>query len=287
MKKEINEIIEREFENLLLLIENDFINNYKRKKETNFLVSELDDMMTAHLVFVSSFESKSGNSFQKIAREIAKLRYHPQNVPQIINPNNIRHDFIEDENKEQFLVTNVNIDKDELKGKISEFMASKTSNGRGRERKECSLDQDSIKDLLYLSERYKDKETHCKPVDLAFYDENQFLNIMEIKAGGDLDSSNAPANAEKLLRIYVGANNLNTKTYFATLYNKNGDKNNWSGIMKKYLKYPDMFLIGENFWNKILPSGVDYTLFKKIYRESIEGIKLNDRLNLMIKKAVC
>ena len=283
MKDKIKHIITVEFEKLLLLIEGDFVKNYKRKKE-NFLVSELDDMMTAHLVFVSSFESKSGNSFQKCAREIAKLRYGPENVPQIINPNKIAHSVINNEDKEQILVTNVNIDKDELKGKISEFLASKTRSSRGAKQK-CSLDQESIKELRRLA-THKDGKIHTKHIDLAFFDETGYLNIMEIKAGGDLDSSNAPANAEKLLMIYVGVNFENTKTYFATLYNKNGDDKNWTGTMTKYLKYPEMFLIAENFWNKILPIGVDYKTFKEIYRESIKDLKLNDRLNAMIKKAV-
>ena len=153
MKDKIKDIITVEFEKLLLLIEGDFVKNYKRKKE-NFLVSELDDMMTAHLVFVSSFESKSGNSFQKCAREIAKLRYGPENVPQIINPNKIAHSVINNEDKEQILVTNVNIDKDELKGKISEFLASKTRSSRGAKQK-CSLDQESIKELQQSYEKNK------------------------------------------------------------------------------------------------------------------------------------
>ena len=35
---------------------------------------ELDTLMSAHMVFVSSFESKSGNSIQKDAKEVAEIR---------------------------------------------------------------------------------------------------------------------------------------------------------------------------------------------------------------------
>lgn len=43
---------------------------------------------------------------------------------------------------------------------------------------------------------------------------------MEIKAGGNLDSSNAQSNAKKLLTIYTGLNYRKTKPYFATIYLK-------------------------------------------------------------------
>lgn len=38
-------------------------------------------------------------------------------------------------------------------------------------------------------------------------------NVMELKAGGDLDSSNAPSNVEKLLTIYVDMGLDNCKAY--------------------------------------------------------------------------
>ena len=38
MKDKIKDIITVEFKKLLLSIEGDFVKNYKRKKETNFLV---------------------------------------------------------------------------------------------------------------------------------------------------------------------------------------------------------------------------------------------------------
>ena len=68
-----------------------------------------------------------------------------------------------------------------------------------------------------------------------------------MKAGGDLDSSNAPANVEKLLTIYAGLNVPNSKAYFATLYNKNGEGNTWTGAVKKHMAFPEMFLIGKSF----------------------------------------
>jgi hypothetical protein len=44
-----------------------------------------------------------------------------------------------------------------------------------------------------------------------------------------------------------------------------------------------MFLIGSAFWNKILPMGIDFNEFVKIYNEAINQINLNKKLNEMIK----
>ena len=63
--------------------------------------------MSAHMVFVSSFESKSGNSIQKVAKEVAKLRYGAENVPQIINPHNLEHNIINSNEHEQIIVFQV------------------------------------------------------------------------------------------------------------------------------------------------------------------------------------
>lgn len=54
---EIKNIVLDEFSKLINTIEGDFIVNYS-KKINNFLLNQLDEQMTANMVFVSSFESK-------------------------------------------------------------------------------------------------------------------------------------------------------------------------------------------------------------------------------------
>lgn len=111
-------------------------------------------------------------------------------------------------------------------------------------------------------------------------------NICELKAGGDLDSSNAPSNVEKLLNIYVDMAIPNCKAYFATLYHKDGEGKNWTGAVKKHMHYPSMFLIGAIFWNKILPNGVNFDDFTEIYAEALDEINLNERITSMIQKCI-
>lgn len=61
MRNTIKKIVVEEFSKLTNTIESDFKSNYRRKVN-NFLLSQMDENITASMVFVSSFESKSGFS---------------------------------------------------------------------------------------------------------------------------------------------------------------------------------------------------------------------------------
>ena len=285
MRDTIKQIVFEEFSKLTDLIEKDFAANYKRKIN-NFLLSQMDENITASMVFVSSFESKSGFAIETCAKRIARLKFGEENVPTIVNPRNLPHDFDETRISGQIVVTDVDTHNGNLRGEISAFRANNEARGAGKMCVESGVTQSSIKEyLLPLSEKYRTTEIYSKPVDLAFFDGAEW-NVMELKAGGDLDSSNAPSNVEKLLTIYVDMGIENCKAYFATLYNKDGEGNTWKGAVKKHLAYPEMFLIGKNLWTKILPDGISFEEFEEIYKEALEEIGLNDRIVEMINKCI-
>ena len=281
MRNTIKQIVFEEFSKVVTNIESDFRSNYVRKRY-NFLLSQLDENMTANMVFVSSFESKSGFAIEACAKRIARLRFGDENVPTIVNPRGLKHNIDERSISGQIIVTDVDTDDGNLRGEISAFRANNVASGAGKFRRESGVTQASIKKtLLPLATKYKSNTIHRKPVDLAFFD-GQDWNILELKAGGDLDSSNAPSNVEKLLTIYTGLNMPNSKAYFATLYNKNGEGRTWSGAVKKHMAFPEMFLIGKMFWKKILPDGISFEDFEEIYKEALEDIDLNSRIHSMI-----
>lgn len=281
MRNTIKNIVYDEFSKLVINISNDFKNNFTRKRY-NFLLNQLDETMTANMVFVSSFESKSGFAIEACAKRIARLRFGEENVPTIVNPRGLIHNINPDTIRGQIIVTDVNTDDGNLRGEISAFRATNVACGAGKKRQESGVTQHSIKTtLLPIAERYTSDSIHKKPVDLAFFD-GQDWNVLELKAGGDLDSSNAPSNVEKLLTIYTGLNISNAKAYFATLYNKDGEGRSWHGAVKKHMAYPEMFLIGKNFWEKILPNGISFEEFENIYKEALEEINLNAKIHEMI-----
>ena len=281
MRDRIKQIVFEEFSRVVTNIESDFRHNFVRKRY-NFLLSQLDENMTANMVFVSSFESKSGFAIEACAKRIARIRFGDENVPTIVNPHGLPHNIDERTISGQVIITDVDTDNGNLRGEISAFRANNVASGAGRKRIESAVTQNSIKEnLLPLAEKYKSTTLHRKPVDLAFFD-GQDWNVLELKAGGDLDSSNAPSNVEKLLTIYVGLNMPNSKVYFGTLYNKDGEGRTWNGSVKKHMAYPEMFLIGKNFWKKILPDGISFEMFESIYKEALEEIDLNSRIHSMI-----
>ena len=281
MRNIIKQIVLEEFSKLVTNIESDFRSNYVRKRY-NFLLSQLDEKMTANMVFVSSFESKSGFAIEACAKRIARLRFGDEHVPPIVNPHGFQHNINESTIAGQIIVTDVDTDDGNLRGEISAFRANNVARGAGRNRVESGVTQESIKTaLLPLATKYKSSTIHRKPVDLAFFDGEDWI-ILELKAGGDLDSSNAPSNVEKLLTIYTGLNMPNSKAYFGTLYNKDGEGRTWNGAVKKHMAYPEMFLIGKKFWEKILPDSISFEDFEEIYREALEEIDLNARVHAMI-----
>lgn len=285
MRRIIRQIVIEEFSNLTNLIEKDFNSNYKRKVN-NFLLSQMDERITASMVFVSSFESKSGFAIEACAKRIARLTFGEENVPSVVNPRGLVHNIDPETVTGQIVVTDVDTNNGNLRGRIAAFRANNVAEGRGALRVESGVTHESCtEELLPLSREFKTGTIHTKPVDLAFFDGEDW-NIMELKAGGDLDSSNAPSNVEKLLNIYVDMGVENCRAYFATLYNKDGEGCNWTGAVKKHLNYPSMFLIGADFWNKILPRGIDFTGFTSIYRDALEEIDLNRHINVMIDNCI-
>lgn len=284
MKDTIKKIVIEEFSKLTKLIEDDFTANYKRKVN-NFLLSQMDEQITASMVFVSSFESKSGFAIETCAKRIARLKFGDENVPAIVNPRGLSHNVAVPASG-QIVITDVDTHSGDLRGEIAAFRAKNVASGKGKTRQESGVTQEAIREKLYpLSEKYKTASIYTKPVDLAFFD-GECWNVMELKAGGDLDSSNAPSNVEKLLTIYVDMGIKDCNTYFATLYNKDGEGNTWTGAVKKHLNYPSMFLIGAAFWNKILPDGVTFDDFSEIYRLALDEIDLNKHINDMINKCI-
>lgn len=91
-EQQIKTIVYEEFAKLITNIESDFKGNYI-KKRYNFLLSQLDENITANMVFVSSFESKSGFAIEACAKRIARMKFGDENVPTIVNPRGIKHNI--------------------------------------------------------------------------------------------------------------------------------------------------------------------------------------------------
>jgi hypothetical protein len=278
-KNKIKTIIKSEITILISKISEDFIDNYKRKIH-NWTLAKFDKTLVAHMVFVSSFESKSGNMFQSIAKQIAKLRYGAENVPSVFKGVGVTDDDINQFKKsfngtEQIILTKIN--QSACQEFIALFKENHKAKGRGTDRIPPSINQETIKEINNQKLSRTDFLTF-KPIDLGIYDsENDLFYIIEIKAGGDLDSSNAPGNVIKMLTEYAALGKTNSHLYFTTLYNKNGEGNTWTGIIKQYLSN-EMILIGKDFWELILPKEITFDELKCIYNEANKELNINSKI---------
>jgi len=280
----IKSIIKAELLILMEKISGDFIRNYKRKIN-NWTLADFDSVLVAHMVFVSSFESKSGNMFQTIARNIAKIKYGEENVPLVIQGLGVDNAEVLEFKKrykgnEQIILTKV--DQSNCQRFITNFKEEHKANGRGKNRNSPTLNHITLKEINKEQFRLT-KTMTSKPVDLAIFNPNdKNYYIMEIKAGGDLDSSNAPGNVIKMLTEYAILGKDNVKLYFATLYNKNGEGNNWTGYVKKYLSN-EMLLIGKDFWAIVLPEDITFEDLGIIYNEATKEVGINQKINNLIR----
>ena len=163
-----------------------------RRKANNFLLSRFDPEVIFFAVFTSSFESKSGNAMENCAKAIARMRYGDQAVPPVIQglgatSNDILAYPVTDQNK-QIIVTRKNVDQ------VSQHMRGVLSRNRSTGRRQGGAGQQGVTQLLLTSELrdhdYEDSTAlEVKPVDLFIYVPDGTSLCMEIKLGGDLDSS--------------------------------------------------------------------------------------------------
>ncbi len=282
---QISSIIKTELSILIKRIAIDFKTNYKRKVN-NWTLADFDSVLVAHMVFVSSFESKSGNMFQKIAKEIAKLKYGEENIPLVIQGLGVSNEEFnkvqeEYQGKEQIILTKIN--QSDCQSFIIGFRERNKASGLGKTRVNSTLNQKMLREINKQRFEVNKTITH-KPVDLAIYNpKDKMYYIIEIKAGGDLDSSNAPGNVMKMLTEYAILGKDNVNLYFATLYNKNGEGKTWTGLVKKYFS-SELLLIGKEFWNLVLPSEISFDELGEIYNEVTKELGINDKINDLIRE---
>ncbi len=96
--------------------------------------------------------------------------------------------------------------------------------------------------------------------------------VIELKAGGNLDSKKARAEREALLERYLIVSNdispsTSLKSFFATGYNMYGDREPWIQSSVRQYFSDDELLIGRDFWNFIIGSETGYDDFLRSYRK--------------------
>lgn len=277
------EILTAELQTMLAALKKDTPDNFRRKAN-NFLLSQFDPDVLFYTVFTSSFESKSGNALENCAKAIARLRYGPDSVPSVIRGLGATeediHYHIPSTADKQIILTRKKIG--EVTRHVSSVLSSHRRSGRGNNRAATTGISQSILRHEIINHPYEDSSIlEEKPVDLFIQVSDTESLCMEVKLGGDLDSSNAPAQIAKFLTTCVIAGTPQIKGYFATVYNKDGEGKPFTGTVRSYLA-SDMILAGSQFWAKILPAGISFDDFVRLYHKALEVIGMNEVVREMV-----
>jgi len=147
------------------------------------------------------------------------------------------------------------------------------------------LTQDILRREILAYSYPNDPVLHHKPVDLYIQPPSSSALCMEVKLGGDLDNSNAPAQLAKFVTLCMLTDKPDVRGYFATIYNKDGEGHRFTGVVTSYLA-DEMILAGSAFWNLILPEGVSFEHFCSLYAAAWKDVGMNDAIRALVARLV-
>lgn len=217
------------------------------RKKNNAFIAELNDDFMIYSALCRSFDSSMGSFFEKLGNKIAALSYE------------VRGDIV------SYILP-------EQETRINEIYNSISSASNEKEKPSIS----QYNSFVPIKKGRNNLPNHTHKTDHYFVKtatEEYFL--LELKAGGDLDSKKAPAEKKELLTEYFLLKNKlieentvpNIKIYLATAYNMYGEGNEWKQGSVKSSFSDDELLIGKDYWNFICddPDGFDvvFSQYKK------------------------
>lgn len=218
-------------------------------KKKNVFISQLDSQFMFYSAFVRSFDSSFGNLLEKLGNDIAKLSY-------VVKGDINSYLLPSQENKINELI---------------EFYT--TRSGKVPEVKDYSEET-----FMPYKNVESFRRTHV--TDHYFYNKDKDEHyLIELKAGGNLDTKKAPAEKKQLLTEYYMLKNLldktnpNIKIFFGAAYNKDGEDNDWNQASVRACFANEELLIGKAYWNFVCNDEFGFEVVMEQYRISVKYIR--------------
>lgn len=270
-----------------------FQDNMANRENNPFLIFD-DTNIKKYMALGRSVDSQLGNRLQRIIFFIARMRYNPEHVPNIVEINitdraarniecvlySVSCDLpVEEQNSgfnpyRQYIYIDTHLSERDIKRSLK--IKARSTSLHIERFQIYGIPNDAIDNLL-------NTKVHGKklPVDLLFFDcEDGTLdgaNAFEIKMGGNLDTKNSESNAEEVKRLSSLFRFLtNYFAYFATCYGE------CSAAVKSDLEE----ILGDKticnnrtFWNKIIPHDkFTYDDFISVYADAFQATGLEESL---------
>lgn len=254
------------------------------KRENNIFLIFSDKNAKKYMGTGRSFDSQLGTRLQKIAMFASRRKYGVENVPNIITLHALSDDicvsvisypFSNGMSQKVYWTDN---EAEALLNKTTRKLFDKGSSTVQKTSFKVASDQDTIKKIKKEFDE-RDVKKNGIPIDLFFFeideDKRRIAHAYELKAGGNLDTKNAPSNAKEVISLETIFSFCDSSfSKFATCYDGKGDGTP-DGAIGNYLKR-NQILIGEEFWKEILEKDVSYDDFIAIYKEAYALAKVEE-----------
>ena len=219
-------------------------------KKKNAFAAELGEEFMFYSALVRSFDSSFGRVLENIGNDIAKVSYQTKKV---INS----------------YILPAQLDK------IAEIVDSYSTDAAHR----VAPNVDHYTDYSCIIPRNVESYRRVHETDHYFF--NLSANehyLIELKAGGDLDTKKAPAEKRSLLTEYFMLKNslptgAKVKIFFAAAYNKDGEGNDWRQSSVRACFTDEELLIGSKYWNFVCNDPDGYKIVMEQYEQSAVKIR--------------
>ena len=265
--------------------------NYERNKanrEKNPFLPLHNDDIKKYMALGRSVDSQLGNRIQRIIFFLSRQRFGALGVPNITVLN------YDDSSKKiiiKLFSVPLDLDKEYQNKDFNPFvqyvyfassLSEKEAKKKLKIKANCNKLSSSTIEMDFESEIFTAEYLKWKgknyPVDLLTLGIKDGivanLFVYEIKLGGNLDTKNAPSNADEVLKNKnVFSFITNSHSYFATCYGE------CSQSVKNALEAKNCELLTPNdFWEKVLPSNISLDKFIEIFKIAFEKSKIEDAI---------
>lgn len=216
-------------------------------KKNNCFIAELGEEFMFYSAFVRSFDSSFGRVLENMGNNIAKLNFEVRkNINSYLLPQQSQHmDYL-----------------------MAEYENHVSPN----------IDDYNYFNCVIPKNIESYKKSHV--TDNYFYDpELKKHYLIELKAGGDLDTKKAKAEKISLLQQYFLLKNSligsdeKIEIYLATAYNKFGEGNEWKQDRVQQFFSDKELLIGKDYWNFCCGSEHGFQIVFNQYQQSAHMLR--------------
>ena len=283
IQKEYITFIEKQLSEMAKNVKKNSSKN-QAKRENNIFLIFSDKNAKKYMGTGRSFDSQLGTRLQKIAMFAARRKYGVESVPNVITLQNkgeevtismISYPYSNGMSQKVYWT---NSPAENLLNKATKNLFDKGSKSVEKTSYVLKSDMVTIKKIKDEFAK-RDSKGNGIPIDLFVFEktpeDKKIAYSYELKAGGNLDTKNAPSNANEVASLKTIFSFCDASiSRFATCYDGKGDGTP-DGSIGKNLKREEI-LIGEEFWKEILEENVSYSEFIELYKKACELAKVEE-----------